>query len=47
MKVSIAKVGLDLEVPVLETDKGDWSKISNERLNPEYGLDEFFADRVT
>jgi hypothetical protein len=42
MEASVAKVGLDIEVPVLDTEKGDWSKISQNIINPYYKLDHYF-----
>ena len=43
----MAKVALDLEVPVAEDCGGDWSGIKKNGMNPYYKLNEYFADRIT
>jgi hypothetical protein len=44
----IAQVGLDLEIPLLENEEGNWDSFRNldNKLPEHYDLSKFFPDRI-
>jgi hypothetical protein len=46
LDLTVARIGLDVEIPLYTTDRGDWSDAPKNLISGEYHLNKHFPNRL-